>query len=150
MLVLGTLGCTEAPSPNVRHFEADVPNGTLAIAGTWQMQSGESSIDMPRTNSVRLDCDRATGVCYEALAKLLLPSDEPSVPRNGYLFIFLEKYRVVEWTEAHVIARAQPLAADVEVRIGLQDSSAERSSRETGARGAQGADPTRVLHWVLR
>jgi len=60
-----------------------------------------------------------------------------------------EEFRVLEWPQNSIVARAQPRAADVDLRISLVDKTAERTSRETAARGAKGANPTGVHLWRL-
>ena len=61
-----------------------------------------------------------------------------------------EQFRVIEWTGTTIAARAEPRAADIDLRISLTNRTAERSSRETAARGAQGGNPQNVTQWVLQ
>jgi hypothetical protein len=60
-----------------------------------------------------------------------------------------EEFRILEWSESLVVARAEPRAADIELRISLIDRAAERTLRETGARGAQGSHFGKIEHWIL-
>jgi hypothetical protein len=66
------------------------------------------------------------------------------------MFLMKEPFRVIEWTATTIIAQAELRAADIHLRISLADESAERTSRETAARGAQGANPANVTKWVLQ
>jgi hypothetical protein len=70
--------------------------------------------------------------------------------KRPYLFLAKERFRVVEWTGTTIIARAEPRAADIDLRISLSERSAERTSRETSSRGAQDANPQNVTQWVLQ
>jgi hypothetical protein len=72
------------------------------------------------------------------------------VVRYSHLWLMKEQFRVIEWTATTITARAEPRAADIDFRISLADESAERTSRETSARGAQSPDPTNVAQWVLQ
>jgi hypothetical protein len=60
-----------------------------------------------------------------------------------------EEFRVLEWSQTKIVARAEPRVADIDIRISLIDHSAERTSRETEVRGAIGADPLSIEQWIL-
>jgi hypothetical protein len=84
------------------------------------------------------------------MAKLIRESESRDVPPPGYLFVEERYYQVLEWTDAHLAARATPRAADIELRVDFADSSVERTSRETSARGAEVGGSSATLLWVLR
>ncbi len=106
---------------------------------------------MPRLNSVRVECDRTARVCNEYVAKLIQKTDDPiSAVERPYLFLMKEQFRVIEWTGTTITARAEARAADIDLRVSLTDRTAERTSRETALRGAQGANPENVSQWVLQ
>jgi hypothetical protein len=126
-------------------------DGTFAvIEGMWRSTTGRPSIDMPAVNSVRIECEKSRRVCTEHVAKFLQPSDDLQ-GRVGqpHLFLMKETFRVLEWSPTRIIARAEPRAADIDLRISVADQSVERTSRETAARGATGADPSNIQQWRL-
>ena len=99
---------------------------------------------------MRIECDRTTGVCSEYIAKFIQKTDDPTCSmERSYLFLMNEQFRVIEWTETTITARAEPRAADIDLRISFADRSAERMSRETESRGAKGANSQNVTQWVL-
>lgn len=61
-----------------------------------------------------------------------------------------EQFRVIEWTGTTITARAEPRAADIDLRISFADHSAEKASRKTESRGAKGANSQNVSHWVIQ
>jgi hypothetical protein len=67
------------------------------------------------------------------------------------IWLFPKKLRdhALEWSATGIVARAEPGAADIDLRISFVDQHIERTSRETAARGATGVDTSHVEHWVL-
>ena len=123
----------------------------IVAQGTWHRISQRATVEVPRVNSVRIECDRTARVCNEYVAKFIQKADDPiEAVERPHLFLMKEQFRVIEWTATTITARAEPRAADIHLRISLADESAERTSRETTARGAQGANPANVTKWVLQ
>jgi hypothetical protein len=122
----------------------------VTVGGTWRRTSTRPSINTPTINTISIECDRARHVCEEYMAKVLQPTDDPA-GNLGVRYLFVDKtvFRVLEWSSIVIEARAEYRAADIDLRISLADQTVERRFRETGARGAQGADPLRVDQWVL-
>ena len=122
----------------------------VVLEGRWKRVTRKPSVTVPNINSVRIECDKATGKCRESMAKLIPKSDDDTgLIDEDYLFVMVEDYAILEWTSALLTARAKPRAADLELRISFANKSAERISRETAERGAKGANPTAVELWVL-
>jgi hypothetical protein len=123
----------------------------VTVQGTWSPTSERATVEVPRVNSVRIECDRTIGVCNEYVAKFIQKTDDPAgTMERPYLFLMKERFRIITWTGKTITARAEPRAANIDLRISLADRSAERTSRETGARGAQGANSQNVTQWVLQ
>ena len=135
---------------NPKLFQVGDSGAVVVIEGTWRIVTGRPSVEIPHVNSVRVECHRAARQCVEYAAKLIGPSDDASgFVKRSTLFLMREEFRVLEWSQDVIVARAEPRAADVELRISLVDRTAERMSRETAARGAQGANPTGLNVWRL-
>ena len=136
---------------NQKQFVVSSDRRHVTVQGTWRRISQRATIEVPRVNSVRIECDRTAGICNEYVAKFIQKTDDPtSTMERPYLFLMKEQFRVIEWTGTSITARAEPRAADIDLRISLADESAERTSRETATRGAQGANPANVTKWVLQ
>jgi hypothetical protein len=122
----------------------------VIVQGTWRRVSERATVEVPRVNSVRIECDRTAGFCNEYIAKFIQETDDPTgAMKRPYLFLMKERFRVIEWTETTITARAEPRAADIDLRISFADRSAERTSRETESRGAKGANLQNIAQWVL-
>ena len=123
----------------------------VVLQGTWRRTSQRPTVEVPYVNSVRIECDRTAKICNEYVAKFIQKTDDPlGAVERPYLFLMKEQFRVIEWTGTTIAARAEPRAADIDLRISLTNRTAERSSRETAARGAQGGNPQNVTQWVLQ
>ena len=123
----------------------------VVLQGTWRRTSQRPTVEVPYVNSVRIECDRTAKICNEYVAKFIQKTDDPAgTMERPYLFLMKEEFRVIEWTGTTIAARAEPRAAHIDLRISLTNRTAERSSRETAARGAQGANPQNVTPWVLQ
>jgi hypothetical protein len=123
----------------------------VVLQGTWRRTSQRPTVEVPYVNSVRIECDQTARICNEYVAKFIQKTDDPlGTMARPYLFLMKEQFRVIEWTGTTIAARAEPRAADIDLRISLTNQTAERSSRETAARDAQGANPQNVTQWVLQ
>jgi hypothetical protein len=123
----------------------------VVLQGTWRRTSQRPTVEVPYINRVRIECDQTARICNEYVAKFIQKTDDPlGTMERPYLFLMKEQFRVIEWTGTTIAARAEPRAADIDLRISLTNQTAERSSRETAARGAQGANPQNATQWVLQ
>ena len=128
----------------------DASGSYLILQGKWRNVTESPSIVVPRVNTTRIECEKRTLRCDEYIAKLIEKSDDPTgFVERRYLWLMKEEFRILEWSESLVVARAEPRAADIELRISLIDRAAERTLRETGARGAQGSHFGKIEHWIL-
>src|SRR5881296_613290 len=113
------------------------PHQTLFMNGRWVVKTAPEHSSLPTANSVQVICVHDRQRCTESLALLYSPTDHAmSSDRGSYLAVLTQEYEVVEWTETTITARAQPRAANLEIRVSLLDHSADRVARETAARGA--------------
>jgi hypothetical protein len=151
-LITFIISCTHWDDVETTPKRMDVSNHgrNISIEGKWRSIALRPSLLVPRVNAVSIYCDRRALSCRQIVAKLIQKADDPlgSVDRR-HLFLMEQEFRVLEWSESVVVARANPRAADIELRISLKDLAVELTVRETGARGAIGSDPNLVGHWVL-
>lgn len=151
VLVLAVTACGEQITTETNQFFASGDGRYVVLQGTWRRISQRATIEVPDVNSVRIECDRAAQVCNEYVAKFIQKADDPfGAVKRPYLFLMKEQFRVIEWTDTTITTRAEPRAAAIDLRISLGDRTAERVSRETASRGAEGANPQNVTQWVLQ
>ena len=130
-----------------KQFVVSSDRTSVMVHGTWHRIAERPTVEVPRVNSVRIECDRTAGVCNEYVAKFIQKSDYPTgTVERAHLFLMKEQFRVIEWTGTTITARADPRAGDIDLRISFADHSAERTSRETESRGAKGANSQNVIH----
>jgi hypothetical protein len=134
-----------------KQFAVSSDGKHVMVQGAWRRVTERATVEVPRINSVRIECDRTAGVCNEYIAKFIQETDDPAgAMKRPYLFLMKEQFRVIEWTGTTITARAEPRAADIDLRISLSGRSAERTSRGTTSRGAKGANSQNVTQWVLQ
>ena len=49
----------------------------VMVQGTWHRISERATVEVPRVNSVRIECDRTARVCNEYVAKFIQKTDDP-------------------------------------------------------------------------
>ncbi len=107
----------------------------VVLQGTWRRTSTRPSVHVPSVNSTRVECDRNGAICAEYLAKFIQKEDDDlGTISHPSLFLMKEQFRVVQWTERMIVARAKAPAADIELRINLVEETAQRTFQETPAR----------------
>ncbi|MHB1069386.1 MAG: hypothetical protein ACYC1W_05965 [Gemmatimonadaceae bacterium] len=123
----------------------------VSAQGRWgATPGGPASTMIPVVNSVEVFCTISTKECVEARASLVRPSDDGIKADFDALFTHVATYRIVSLMDGVLVARSEEFTYDLELRIDVRSQSAQRFARETGARGATGADSTIVYEWVLR
>lgn len=115
------------------------------LEGSWKLiTTPTKSRKIPKINSTKILCNRQLMVCTEWSAHL-----ESNVLVYPYLYPDETEYRIIEWSETKIKAESEARAVDVELVISIPEKSAEKTMRETTARGAIGAEPEKVQHWIL-
>jgi hypothetical protein len=117
----------------------------VIVEGRWK-QTTTSDSKLARINSTYIVCDKLSMICEENTAVLATPQDNP--PGN-LLYILNLKYNISQRSGDIIKASYTAPVADFELKIFLRDKFAERSFRETKARGSETADPNVFGHWVL-
>lgn len=143
----GCLNITDIKSPP-KIINA-VSENQVYIEGRWRETSIVKKFKTtPRINSTAILCNRESLSCIEHEACLATRKDNNILP-YALLYIQPTTYQISEWSNTIIKAHKEARAGDVELRISLADKSAEKSFRETSARGAEGANPNLVEHWIL-
>jgi hypothetical protein len=104
---------------------------------------------IPKLNSVEIVCDRAKGICHEAIASLFTKDDVPQLS-GQLLMAVITEYKILRWDASGITAKAAKPVADEEIKINIETKTVTRRHRETKARGSQTANPNLVIEWELR
>src|SRR6476660_1514388 len=97
IIALATLGRAEEIRTNPKLFQVAQSGEIVIIEGTWRNVTGGPSVEIPRVNSVRVECHRPLRTCVEHIAKLIQPSDDSSgLVKQPTLFVMKEEFRVLE------------------------------------------------------
>ena len=139
---LPTCSKDEIRSPKKR---IELSDYLVFVQGRWK-QTASSGSKLARINTTYVICNKLSMTCEENTAALATPQDDP--PAN-LLYIVNITYKINEWSEDIIKARHEAPVADFELRISVRDKFAERSFRETKARGSETANPNVFGHWVL-
>jgi hypothetical protein len=100
---------------------------------------------------VEISCSRSQGTCVEAVAGLHSSLDPLFREVTGGRLLLTSEmthFAILEWSPSTIRAVARPRAADIEIRLSLPERTVVRTTTETNARGATGANPTPEV-WKL-
>lgn len=140
-----------APSDDVRTLPKKVTseNGIVVASGRWVLTTPFEFPPLSQRNSVEIVCNKARGICHEAIAALYTKDDVPQM--NGqFLTAVISEYKVTRWNASGIVAISAKPVADVKIQIDLQQGTAKRRYQETKARGSQTANPSLVVDWELK
>jgi hypothetical protein len=118
----------------------------VIVEGRWKQTASSGTNVLGRINSAYVTCNKSSMICEENIAVLANPQD--SHPDN-FLYVLSTKYKIISWSNDIINAKYEALVADLELRISVRDKFAERSFRETKARGSDTANPNIFGIWVL-
>jgi len=118
------------------------------VQGRWKKTEKTYCRRLSRINSTYITCNKKSTTCRENTAVLVTPEDEPDLKINSLYIVDID-YQIINWSDDIINARYKGSVAVLEIRISLKDNFAERSFRETKARGSETADPNVYEHWIL-
>lgn len=116
--------------------------------GRWKALSGTNARIISRINFTSITCDLKNKACSEIISLVQNPK-ENNLYTKPVLYSIKITYQITDWTNDIIIAKWDAPVADVELKISLKDSFAERSYRETKARGDETSNPKVYGKWVL-
>lgn len=147
VLLLGCSNINDIKSPT--KIINVLSENQVFLEGRWkEVSSGKNYKTTPRINTTSILCYKGSNSCVEHEACLATRKDNSILPYN-LLYVQPTNYLITEWSDGVIKAKYEARAGDVELRISLTDKSAEKSFRETSARGAMGANPDSIEHWIL-
>ena len=120
----------------------------VLLQGRWKKTTKTNYHKLSRINSTYITCNKKSMTCKENTAVLVTPEDEPGLKLRT-LYVVSLTYQIVDWSADIINAKHKGPVADFEIRISIRDNFAERSFRETKARGSETANPNVYEHWIL-
>ena len=125
------------------------------VRGRWKKSEGTSKLKIikpPIINTVDVACDKEAMTCLECVAQLITTKDMGTIlgmEIPPMLTIETTIYKIIDWSDNTIIAKASFLASDYIIRISVKDRYAEMFRQETKARGDESADPNIYEKWLL-
>ncbi len=132
-----------SPSKNI--FRA---NNQILLEGRWSETTQGGTRIIPKINTTTINCNKNNMICVETIAKLTTPKDS-KLFENKLLFIQEFRYKILSWNDNTIVAKREAPVADVLISISIDDNHADKSFRETKARGNSSADSDNSYRWVL-
>ncbi len=138
-------------SSKKRLVAQNLGGGDFVVAvGRWKTIASETRYPkLALINATYIFCSKRLRTCQEAIANLYTPEDPPKDSTESFLNVFVMDYNIIDWSGDTVRAKYEALVADIELRISVKDGVAERSYRETWARGSETSDPNISQSWIL-
>ena len=123
---------------------------SVVAKGCWKATAGENFY--PKVNIASIICDKNLMVCTETVAGIRSTEEDEflKTANTNMLTMNTIPFEIIDWTDDDVIiARRNAPVANMEIKISTKDNFAERSSRETVARGVDSASSENYYHWIL-
>jgi hypothetical protein len=141
-------GCSDINSIESPRKSIKKMDNIISAEGRWKALQGTKPNIISKINFTSITCDRTSMTCKEIESLLFTPKEQPLLKRN-LLYNHEFVYQITDLTDDLVKAKRNPPVADVEISISLKDNFAEKSFRETKARGSETANPEMYGKWVL-
>jgi hypothetical protein len=147
-IVLLLIGCTDSndirsPRKSIQKVEQFV-----FASGRWKVLPGTNSKIISKINFTSITCDHGSKVCEETTSLFRNPKED-TMYDNYMLFSQHFTYQITDWRDDTIKAKYEASVGDAEITISLKDNFAEKSWRETKARGSESSNPDIYGKWVL-
>ena len=116
--------------------------------GRWKALQGTKPNIISKINFTHITCNRNNMTCEEIESLVFTPKEQP-VLKDNLLYSQEFTYQIINWTNDIIKAKRDAPVADIDITISLKDNFAEKSFRETKARGSDTANPSIYGKWVL-
>lgn len=119
------------------------------VEGRWKALSVTTVVGkISNVNFTSITCDLKNRTCTEIISLVQNPK-ENRLYEKPMLYSLKFTYQITDWTNDIIKAKWDAPVADVEIQISLKDNLAEKSYRETKARGSETSNPDIYGKWVL-
>ena len=142
----------KAVSKQIHTYPRSIHTGVdwVVVMGRWKTTVNKTAYPkLAAVNAIHIFCSKQLRTCQEATANLYTPADEPKDTSGASLHVLVTDYKILDWSGDTIRAKYEASVADIELKISLKDRVAERSFRETIARGSDTADPNVFQSWIL-
>jgi len=142
------IGCSDlndirSPRKNIRKAE-----NLVFASGRWKALPGTSAKIISKINFTSITCDHSNKTCEENISLVRDPKED-TMYKNHMLFSHNFTYQITDWTNDIIKAKYEAPVGNAEITISLKDNFAEKSWRETKARGSESSNPDIYGKWVL-
>jgi hypothetical protein len=142
------IGCSDSndirsPRKSIQKVEQFV-----FASGRWNALPGANAKIISKINFTSITCDRGSKACEETISLVRDPKED-TMYKNHMLFSQSFTYQITDWRDDTIKAKYEAPVGDAEITISLKDNFAEKSWRETKARGSESSNPDVYGKWVL-
>lgn len=142
------IGCSDlnsigSPPKNIKKME-----NFIFVEGRWKALPGTKPSIISKINFTSITCNRNSMTCKEIESFVFTPKEQP-ILKDNLLYNEEFTYQILDWTNDIIKAKREAPVADVEIIVSLKDNFAEKSFRETKARGSETSNPDIYGKWVL-
>jgi len=124
-------------------------DGFVFVEGRWKAISVTTVAGkISDINFTSITCDLNNKTCSEIISLVQNPKDN-KLYNKPMLYSIKITYQITDLSNDIIKAKWDAPVADVEIKISSKDSFAERSYRETKARGSKTSNPDIYGKWVL-
>ena len=141
-------GCSDLNNINSPSKDIKKVDEFVITEGRWKALSGTTARIISKINFTSITCDRSSKACKEIISYVYAPK-EGRIYKNPTLYSDKFTYQIIDWNNDVIKAKWDAPVADIEITISLKDNFAEKSYRETKARGSESANPDIYGKWVL-
>lgn len=117
--------------------------------GRWGIILATSLGIIPKINFASISCDTNDMTCEEIESFIWTPKEQPILKEN-LLYHQRSVYQIIDYSDNTIKAKREAPVADIEITISLKDHFAEKSFRETKARGSETSNPNIYGKWILK
>ena len=142
------MGCSNPNSIETPRKNIKKDRNFVFAEGRWKAMPGTKPGIISKINFTSITCDCNNMTCKEIESLLFTPEEQP-ILKNNLLYNQEFTYQIINWSDDTIKAKRETPVADIEITISLKDNFAEKSFRETKARGSDTANPDVYGKWVL-
>lgn len=142
------MGCSDLNSIETPPKRINKKENVVFAEGRWKAMPGTKASIIAKINFTTITCYHNNMTCKE-IESLVFTPKEQSLLKKNILYNQEFTYPIIDWANDIIKAKRKTPVADFEITISLKDNFAEKSFRETKARGNETANPDIYGKWIL-
>lgn len=148
-IVLLVIGCSDIDSIKSPRKYINKTENIIFTEGRWEATSPTKPGIISKINFTSITCDINNMECTEMESLLFTPKEQTFL-KESTLYNQIFVYQIIDWSNDTIKAKRETPVADIEIIISLKDNYAEKSFRETKARGSNSANSEVSGKWILK